>query len=195
MSKKVYKSELTLSQTAALLDNEVSDTDKVINAINNFVTTSTSTLRGEAYDAARKKIESYISILEQRKSLAKELSQAISSALSSMSAFMGEYSELDDSQIVEIKTEINNINSTMEQITYSYNQAIASGTEVNYNINSVLSPYITAGQELSKLLEKLLILGAIDDMAYAGIESVASLTASYSATINSIEETSIEVTV
>ena len=195
MSRKVYKGELTLSQTASLLDGEVADSEKLISSINNFVTSSTTTLRGEAYDAARAKIETYITVLEQRKAIAKELSAAITTALSSMNDFMGEYSELDDSKIIEIKSEINNINASIEQITYNYNQAVAAGTPVNYNINSVLSPYITASQELSKLLEKILILGAIDDMAYAKIQSVASTVASYSASINCIKETSINITV
>ena len=195
MSRKVYKSELTISKTATLLDNEITDADKLINVINNFITSTKSSLKGEAYDAARAKIEMYISILEQRKTIAKELSSAIASAFASMNDFMGEYSELDDSKIIEIKTEINNINASIDQITYNYNQAIMTNTPITYNINSVLSPYITASQELSKLLEKILILGAIDDMAYAKIQNIASTIATYQSGINEIKETNINVSI
>ena len=67
MGLKVYKSDLNCAQISSLLDADIQDTDKLIAELNSFITGTKQTLTGPAYDFAREEIETFIPILEQRK--------------------------------------------------------------------------------------------------------------------------------
>ena len=53
MGLKVYKSDLNSAQLSSMLDNDIQDTDKLIAELNIFVSGTTQSLTGPAYEVAR----------------------------------------------------------------------------------------------------------------------------------------------
>lgn len=195
---KVISEELssgTITNLITLLENEASDTEVLKNAINRFVTGTTTTLTGPAYDAARAKAQSYISLLITRARLARELSSAISVAVSEMSSFMNGYSELDDSKLADITSELNSIKATIEQIKYNYynTQSEDGASKLNTGYSSLIAPYEAQYNELNKLREKLLYLAATDANAYGKLSQLCNEVSSYSTTIANTKASSVSV--
>ena len=71
---KIYTSELGTvnSYAEAALQNEVPDTDKIINNIKSFVSSSTN-LTGSAWDKERERLNTYLPALEKRKTVSTNL--------------------------------------------------------------------------------------------------------------------------
>ena len=78
----VYRSDIKNVDTYSkkVLTNEVTETQTVIDSINNFVSGSTSKLEGKAWNKERSRFEVYIKALEKRKQVSTMLADAIKSA-------------------------------------------------------------------------------------------------------------------
>ena len=78
---KIYTSDLaTVNNYAeAALQNEVADTDKIINNINTFVSSSTN-LKGSTWDKERERLNTYLPALEKRKAVSTSLLSAVKAA-------------------------------------------------------------------------------------------------------------------
>ena len=196
---KVIASELSggaIANALSLLEKEASDSNTLKATINSFITGTTETLVGPAYDAARAKAESYITILATRARLANELSAAISAAAGEMSAYMDGYSELDDSKLSEINSELNSINATINQIRYNYYNSQSdedSAPKTSAGYSSLVAPYVAQYNELTKLKEKLENLAGADASAYGTLSSLSNEVSSYSTTVSSTTSASISV--
>ena len=190
---KVIAGELSggaISRAISILENEVADTNNLKLAINSFITGTTSTLKGPAYDAARAKIETYISVLDTRANLASTLASAISSATTTMSNYMEGYSELDDAKLPEIEAEINSIKASIDQLFLSSNNSTGKDTQ---DYGSLIASYEAQLEELEKLRDKLSGLAGADASAYGQINSTNSNIASYSSGIASTNASSISI--
>lgn len=192
---KVYAGELSggaIANCISLLENEAADTENLKAAINSFVTGTIQILTGPAYDAARSKAESYITLLTTRARIAKELASAIRAATSDMSSYMEGYSELDDSKLPEITTELNSIKATIEQIKYNYyNSQSTNSQSSTTGYSSLVAPYEAQYKELNKLREKLLYLTPTDANAYGKLGLLSAEVSSYSTTVSSTTASSI----
>ena len=189
---KVIASELSggaIANAIALLENEAADTNKLKIALHSFINGTTETLKGPAYDAARKKAESYMTTLATRARLATELASSLQAALSSMSSYMDGYSELDDSKLPEIESQMSSIRATINQIIHNYNNT--EGSTGGYS--SLIAPYEAQYQELEKLKQKLEGLAGADSAAYGKLGSLAAEVTSYQTNIASIQASSINV--
>ena len=186
MGLKVYKSDLNSSQIASLLDKDIQDTDKLITEINNFISGTKNSLTGPAYEAARNEIASFITILEQRKTTANEMKNAISSAMSSLSGYMGPYDYLDDSNLEILNKEINNIRASYENIkseyTKKYDKNIFTRVYLNHEIKTLNNQCAAQIAPLQDEIEKIKGLAGADASAYGNLTSVS--TSSYKSAIS-----------
>lgn len=139
MALRVHKSELNSSKLISLLDSDIQDTDKLITELSSFVTNTKTTLTGPAYDTARKEVETYIKILNQRKITANEIKTAISNSTSSLSSYMGQYDYLDDSDLSILNSEIQSIKSSYNSIKNSYRQKYQKNIFTRIYLNWALS--------------------------------------------------------
>ena len=185
MGLKVYKADLNSSNFIALLDSDIRDTDNLINELNSFISGSVNTLTGNAYDVAREEIESFVSILNQRKSTANELKSAIFNAMSSLSGYMGSYDYLDDSELETLNNEINNIRASYENIKEGYREEADNSLIKKVFLNKELT---NIDKECSGLIaplldeiEKIKGLAGADASAYGCLSGVS--TSSYMSAI------------
>lgn len=187
-----------ISSAVALLEAEVADTTNLINAINSFIEDSTTTLKGKSYDAARQKLGLYLADIKSRQSIATELATAISEGAASMAGYMEGYSKLDDAEIDEIEAEIRSLESKISgarQTIYNINQS----NENSENLVSVsyyrqqISTWESAIEELKKELDKLVNLEAADSSAFSGVSGACESIVKYSASVEGIRVSSINV--
>lgn len=195
---KIIAGELSggaVATAISLLENEATDAETLKATINSFITGTTDKLTGPAYDAVRAKAESYITILTTRARIARELSSAITSAVSEMSAYVDGYNELDDSKLADITSELNSINSTISQIKYNYNNTQSSDEtpKSTAGYSSLIAPYVAQYNELTKLKEKLAGLAAADASAYGKLNSLTMEVTSYSTTISTTKPSSVVI--
>lgn len=178
MGLKVYKSDLNCAQISSLLDSDIQDTDKLIAELNSFITGSTQTLTGQAYEVAREEIASYIPILEQRKTSANEIKNAILSATSSLSGYMGPYDYLDDSNLEILEREINNIRASYENIkaecSEKYNKNILTQALLNHELSSISNQCAAQIAPLQDEIEKIKGLAGADSAAYGCLSNISS---------------------
>lgn len=178
MGLKVYKSDLNCAQISSLLDADIQDTDKLIAELNSFITGTKQTLTGPAYDFAREEIEAFIPILEQRKTSANEIKNAISNATSSLSGYMGAYDYLDDSNLEILENEIRNIKASYENIKseYSekYNKNFLTKAFLNHELSSISNQCASQIAPLQEEIEKIKGLAGADASAYGCLGNISS---------------------
>ena len=186
---KVHKSELNCSQIQSLLDSDVQETQKLIEAINSFVNESTTTLTGDAYNTARSEMASYISILNERMKAANALKESLSSSTSSLSSYMGEYDYLDDADISIIESEIDSIVASYESMKAGWWSRHKNNfiTRFIYNIKASSLDRQCASQiaPLKKELEKLKGLAGADASAYSKLVTAEQSNTTYKSAITS----------
>lgn len=200
---KVIKSELVSSSIVSLLTNDIQDTTNLIEKLTNFG--NDTTLKGADYEVAKKKALSYVEILGQRKAIASSLSSAILQAMSQFATFMGEYEELDDSEIGALETKLsqaqtnysslqsqlgtgsNNTENTNSSSTNS--QTTSSNNTTNYDASSIRSQMASVDtiiKDVEKKLAKLRELASKDASLYGMISNCQEQVSSYSSNIGSI---------
>lgn len=180
-----------ISNAVALLEAEANDTTQLINAINSFIEESTITLKGKGYDAARQKLSLYLEDIKSRQKIATELASAISEGAASLSSYMEGYSKLDDSEINEIETEISSARQTIYNIKQN-NQDSEEPVSINYYTEQI-SSWESIIEELKKKLDKLVNLESADVSAFSGVEGACESVVKYSAAVEGIKVSSINV--
>ena len=178
MGLKVYKADLNCSQISSLLDADIQDTDKLIAELNSFITGTKNSLTGQAYDVAREEIESFIPILEQRKISANEIKNAILSATSSLSGYMGPYDYLDDSNLETLEAEISNIRASYENIKAEYNEKynknFLTKAYLNHELSSLSNQCSSQIAQLQDEIDKIKGLAGADASAYGCLGNISS---------------------
>lgn len=103
---KVYLDELEAfdkSNTLESLAVDATDADKVNEILLNFIDKSRTELKGEDWDAYRKKFNAYSNALQARKELAVILEEAIKQAEQLLKNYLGEDLMIDTSRLEEYK--------------------------------------------------------------------------------------------
>lgn len=193
---RVEKSDLnssSISSIKTLLSNEISDAETLINTLTNLVDDTSSELKGVGFDAVRKQVSCYITVLNERKKAAESLKDSITSGVSTMNSFMGTYDILDDSELSTIITEINDIEGTINQIEYNYRNGAYKNEDGNNkcSLSSLLGSYRTQLAELKKLKEKLSQLSSTDSKAFSNIETSSDMVVTYKTSVSEIQESKI----
>ena len=184
-----------ISSIVSMLESEADDAQKLINAINSFINGTTTALTGKAYDLARQKMGMYVQDLTARKQVAMDLAAAISQGASSLLGYMEEFSKLDDSEIVELESQIKKLDS---QIWSAKNTLYKIWNSTDQDDDKYIGYYQRqinywegTKKDLDRKLEKLLGLAGADGAAFAGVESVGDQVAQYGASIDGISISSI----
>lgn len=103
---KVYLEELEAfekSNTLETLAVDSNDSDKVNEIVLNFIDKSRTELKGEGWDAYRKKFTAYSNALQARKELALVLEDAIKQAEQLLKDYLGEDLMIDTSRLEEYR--------------------------------------------------------------------------------------------
>lgn len=151
---------------SAMADSEFVTLKKVSTAIEKFITTSESKLKGDSWDKVRAKLNIYITVIGLRQLIVEQFGPSSSSATSYLSNYMEEYSELDDSKLAEqenklaaLKSKINGLESALE------GAKAAEEEELVKNIKNLINGNRIAIKELEPYIEKLRGLAAADAAA------------------------------
>ena len=186
MSLRVHRSELNSSNLISLLESDIQDNDRLIAELSSFVANTKETLTGPAYDSARKEIENYIQILNQRKQTANEIKTAISNSTSSLSTYMGQYDYLDDADLSVLNSEIQSIKSSYNSIKNSYRQKYQKNVFTRIYLNWALSNLDKqCANQIAPIqdeIDKIKGLSSADSTAYGYIAKTS--TSSYQSAIS-----------
>lgn len=97
--KKADLEAANASSTITKLMNDKDDTQKLIGALEDFISSSSSELVGAAFDAVRQHIKGYIDVLQTRSKLSDSLIEAIKKANESLISYMDDQAILDTDEL------------------------------------------------------------------------------------------------
>lgn len=182
------KSDLNMANSSGAYMNALisdqEDAQAMINAINEFVSSSTDHLKGEAYDAVRSHLLTYIPILEMRIKTATSIMDAIKSANNSMIDYMENYDVLDTSQLDGLYIEYNSYASTAQAKLNSANAYITP--EAKSKAMSEYEHYNALAKKVNKKIQILEGLSAKDDSVYSSLSSLEGEITAYKNAIGDI---------
>ena len=141
------------NMSSVLLSRLVSDQEdaqEMINSIQEFISSSSSQLKGEAYDAVRTHMETYIPILQMRIKVAASLIDAVRNANNAMMDYMEDESVLNTDDLDALYTEYNSYTAAAQkslndynfyvmpevkqQAKYEYDKNAAAARKINKNV-------------------------------------------------------------
>ena len=169
---KVVKADLdSFKSFLSLFDKEISDSQKINNTLDNFISELSKKFSGAAFDEISNKINVYKECNLSREKTSSELKNKISQALDSLSTYMDGYSYLDTEELEALKTKRANCQTNYNNILSAINRA-----DKNSNLSllkSQLASLESQLQEIDKLIDKLEGLPAADASAFAGIDGIS----------------------
>ncbi len=182
------KSDLNqANNSSAMLSKLISDQEdaqELINSIQEFISSSSSQLKGEAYDAVRTHMETYIPILQTRIKVASSLVDAIKSANSTMIDYMEDESVLNTDDLDVLYNEYNNYKAAAQSSLNSYNFFIAPEDKQKYKYEYERNAALA--KKVNKKIQLLENLVAKDNATYSQLSSVESELTAYKNAISDI---------
>ncbi len=175
---------------ASGFESDNADTQKTIDSIKSFqdkIAANTS-LQGDIWKEVSSKLDNYKNLLNQRIASNDKLKAAYEEAIKLLEEYMGDYDELDDSMIDELKDKISKLKSEIDSL-----QGQLSKATENYDSSTIARWKKTIEEnqklveELNKKLEKLeglwevinkaidIVTGAVDDIKSGYAKSVSSV--------------------
>jgi RNA binding exosome subunit len=167
---------------ALISDQE--DAQAMINAINEFVSSSTEHLKGEAYDAVRAHLQTYIPILEMRIKTATSIMEAIKSANNSMIDYMEEENVLDTNELDGLYTEYNSYTATAQDRLNSANVYVTPEAK-----KQAMSEYEQYARLARKTMKKIQLLEGLvnkDNSVYSSLSALEGEITAYKNAIGDI---------
>lgn len=169
---KIVKGDLeSYKSNLALLDKEEADCDVLLKHVDSFISDIGVKLKGEVYTAFGEKLQQYKTAIQSRKATATELKSRISSALETMSAYMGEYSTLDTEELDKLKNERASLKASYDSVQASINNSKSDSANLS-SLRSQLNSLSASIDKLDKLIKVLEGLAGADASAYASVESI-----------------------
>ena len=175
---------------ASGFETDNANTQKTIDSIKSFqdkIAANTS-LQGDIWKEVSSKLDNYKNLLNQRLYSNDKLASAYEEAIKLLEDYMGDYDELDDSMIDELKDKISKLKSEIDSLQSQLNK-----TTENYDSSTIAKWKKTIEEnqklveELSKKLEKLeglwevinkaidIVTGAVDDIKTGYAKSVSGV--------------------
>lgn len=167
----IYAGDLSqaMSSSAAIngLNADKEDARSMINAIQDFISSTPGRLVGDGYDSVRNHLQAYIPILESRMRMADEIIAAIKGACGTMITYMDGEGKLDTSELEMYYTKLNNLNETLN----SLEAAIANydPDDADVSLDSLVSAKTSCEndiKEVKRMIDLLENLDAADAGAY-----------------------------
>lgn len=182
------KSDLNMANSSGVYMNALisdqEDAQEMINAINEFVSSSTEHLKGEAYDAVRTHLETYIPILQLRIKTATSIMEAIKSANNSMIDYMEEENVLDTNDLDGLYTEYNSYTATAQDRLNSANAYVTS--EAKQQAMSEYEQYAGLARKTMKKIQLLEGLVNKDNSVYSSLSTLEGEITAYKNAIGDI---------
>ena len=168
------KSDLNMANSSGAYMNALisdqEDAQAMINAINEFVSSSTEHLKGEAYDAVRAHMQTYIPILEMRIKTATSIMEAIKSANDSMIDYMEEESVLNTDELDQLYNEYNSYITTAQNRLNSANVYVTP--EAKKQAMSEYEQYARLARKVNKKIQLLEGLVHKDNSVYGSLSAL-----------------------
>ena len=182
------KSDLNMANSSGAYMNALisdqEDAQAMINAINEFVSSSTEHLKGEAYDAVRAHLQTYIPILEMRIKTATSIMEAIKSANDSMIDYMEEENVLDTNELDGLYTEYNSYTATAQDRLNSANVYVTP--EAKKQAMSEYEQYARLARKTMKKIQLLEGLANKDNSVYSSLSALEGEITAYKNAIGDI---------
>lgn len=182
------KSDLELANSSGAYINALisdqEDTQEMINAIQEFVSSSSEHLKGEAYDAVRAHLETYIPVLQMRIKTATSIMEAIKSANSSMIDYMEEENVLDTSELEKLYSEYNSYTATAQERLNSANAYVTQ--DAKNRAMSEYDQYTRLAKKTSKKIQLLEGLASKDNSVYSSLSALEGEIMAYKNAISDI---------
>ncbi len=163
--------------------------NKVSSSIENFVSTSTDKLSGEAWDSVRAKMSIYTEVIATRSTYATNMPNAMEASRRQLAAYMEDYPKLDtndktsvEEQLHSAQRNIANADSAFAALKSKGN--VDSAAESNYK--KLRAGYEDTERKYKKLLEKLNGLSAADKAAASLCNASIETGADFANTVLSI---------
>lgn len=196
----LYKSDLSKNLTS-VLENDVSDANKMKATIDNFVGNAENQLKGDAYKKGINQLKQFSDIIDKRIEVMNDLSSAITSAMAALNDYMGEYDVLDDSKLEELNetiTRCENELASLESNQYYYvdveikdANGVVTGTKKEKKVIQAILDEINQVRsvllEVKAEKEKIENLNAkIEEVYNTFCSSVDAALSNYEASVNDI---------
>lgn len=182
------KSDLNMANSSGTYMNALisdqEDAQSLINAINEFVSSSTEHLKGEAYDAVRAHLQTYIPVLEMRVKTATSIMEAIKSANNSMIDYMEEESVLNTDELDQLYNEYNSYITTAQNRLNSANVYVTQ--EAKKQAMSEYEQYARLARKVNKKIQLLEGLVHKDNSVYSSLSSLEGEITAYKNAIGDI---------
>lgn len=182
------KSDLNMANSSGAYMNALisdqEDAQSLINAINEFVSSSTEHLKGEAYDAVRAHLQTYIPVLEMRVKTATSIMEAIKSANDSMIDYMEEESVLNTDELDQLYNEYNSYITTAQNRLNSANVYVTQ--EAKKQAMSEYEQYARLARKVNKKIQLLEGLVHKDNSVYSSLSSLEGEITTYKNAIGDI---------
>lgn len=182
------KSDLNMANSSGAYMNALisdqEDAQSLINVINEFVSSSTEHLKGEAYDAVRAHLQTYIPVLEMRVKTATSIMEAIKSANDSMIDYMEEESVLNTDELDQLYNEYNSYITTAQSRLNSANVYVTQ--EAKKQAMSEYEQYARLARKVNKKIQLLEGLVHKDNSVYSSLSSLEGEITAYKNAIGDI---------
>lgn len=189
----VYRSDIDKvnSYANSVLSKENEETQKLIGKIEDFISESSSTLKGPVWDMEREIFGKYIDALRKRQQVANSLLSAIKNANTIMENYINSFPR---SSIISM--EANVVNSAwISQLQAEINKAKANLANLQKDSGNTKDIYYYKEliNECESQIAYINKMRSEDARAYAKYDSVASAMASFHAAVNDISNSSTSV--
>lgn len=171
------KSDLTSANNSGskLISSLIADQDDsqaMINAIQEFISSSTEHLKGEAYDAVRTHLESYIPILQTRIKVANSIIDSIKSANNSMVDYMEDEDVLNTDDLDSLTSKYNSYMSTAREKLSKVNTY--DNRADNQRALNDYEYYAGLARQVNKKIQLLENLSSKDNAVYSSLSGIES---------------------
>ena len=189
----VYRSDIDKvnSYANSVLSKENEETQKLIGKIEDFISESSSTLKGPVWDMEREIFGKYIDVLRKRQQVANSLLSTIKNANAIMENYINSFPR---SSIISM--EANVVNSAwISQLQAEINKAKANLASLQKDSGNTKGIYYYKAliNECESQIAYINKMRSEDARAYAKYDSVASAMASFHAAVNDISNSSTSV--
>ena len=191
----LYKADLNSANNIDALkdlENECNQTKALITAIEDFISSSKTKLKGSSWDLVRTKLSAYLGVLRLRYNIASSLAGDITKANNSLLSYMGMYGELDTQYLGELDRlraqYKNNLYNARAKYQSMMNQT-ADNPTVKEDTSSILgeiNKYSSLIKELDDKIDKIEGLEMADISAYSTLVSAITNLVSYQSKVSAI---------
>lgn len=186
----VNRSDLDAANSSANITNltkDKEDAQAVMNAINDFNSSSKEVLVGDSFDAIRTQLNNYAILMQERINVADALLTAIKSANDSLANYMDGESKLDTDDYDDFKSIYDKALSDIDSLTARINGYDEDKETTSLeSLKSSLATAEATAKKYKRLLDLLEGLPGADSSAYGTLSSGSAEADSFKSSVGEI---------